>query len=120
MVNNSLGALGTSEILVDNIIKVGNKTFTGNINDYRYIMFITRRIDGSGSVIRGVTVVPIQFVLINEAFFTVDSIATSDYYCGAKYIGNNTFSITEYKNAANSRTFYIYGIKWTTANKIII
>lgn len=74
-------------------------------------MFITRTIDGSGSVIRGVTVVPIQFVLINEAFFTADLIGTSDYYCCAKYIGNNTFSITEYKNVVDSRTFHIYGIK---------
>ena len=107
-VSNNLSVLGDCEILVYNITSTGNKTFTRNINDYRYILFMTKV---GSDYIRGTTIVPITSVLNGEQFFTSDVVAPSSFYCGAKYIGNNTFNITEYQSTNNARTFHIYGIK---------
>ena len=107
-VSNNLSVLGNCEILVYNIKATGNQTFTRNINDYRYVLFVAKAGDSN---IRGTTLVPIHSVLNGEVFFVADVVAPSTHYSGAKYVGNNTFNFTEYVSANNARGFSIYGVK---------
>ena len=109
-VNNSLGNIGefgNYEVIVSGITTTGNKSFTNNINDYRYIMFGTIIDD---TTIRGTTIAPVNMFINGNIIFTADCVAPTSYYCGVKYVDNNTINVKECKRA-DTRSFCIYGIK---------